>query len=78
MMWWHGEWNGWAWMAMSISMILFWGLVIWAVISVVRSTSAGSGGASAPPDAEQILKERFARGEIDAEEYERRREVLRR
>jgi putative membrane protein len=28
------------------------------------------------PDAMAVLKERFARGEIDAEEYENRRRVL--
>ncbi|HVN11895.1 MAG TPA: SHOCT domain-containing protein [Kineosporiaceae bacterium] len=31
---------------------------------------------AAEPGAEQLLAERFARGEIDAEEYLRRREVL--
>ena len=78
MMWWHGDWNGWAWLAMSASMVLFWGLVIWAVLSIVRSTSSSERSASTDRDPEQILRERFARGEVDAEEYERRRDLLRR
>lgn len=81
MMWWHGDWNGWAWVAMSASMLAFWGLVIWGVASVVRSSSraaADSPAGRAPRDPEEILRERFARGEIDENEYERRRDVLRR
>jgi putative membrane protein len=77
MMWWHGNWNGWAWLAMSASMIVFWGLVIWAVLRVVSSTGGNTVGRPAN-EPEQILRERFARGEIDAEEFEHRRELLRR
>lgn len=60
--------------------LLFWGaliaLVVWAVI---RLTSPPSGGArSGEEPAEEILRQRFARGEIDVEEYEERRRVLRR
>ena len=76
MMWWHGDASGWAWFAMSVSMIVFWGLVIWGVVSVVRHT--GPAGGPTTTDPEQILRERFARGEIDVEDYERRRELLRR
>lgn len=78
MMWWHGDWNGWAWLAMSASMLLFWGLLIWGVMSVVRNTSNGSRPTPRESDPDQILRERFARGEIDEEEYERRRDLLRR
>ena len=49
-------------------------LIAWGVISLLR----GSGNRSpAPPDPEQILKVRLARGEIDAEEYERLRGFIR-
>lgn len=78
MMWWHGDWNGWAWLAMTVSMVAFWGLLIWGVLSVVRSAGGGSAVSTGPPDPEQILRERFARGEIDADEFEQRLEVLRR
>lgn len=74
MMWWHGEWNGWAWLAMSASMLVFWALVIWGVVSVAR-LGGHQGGAT---DPDRILRERLARGEIDAEEFDQRRELLRR
>lgn len=38
---------------------------------------AGAGGASASFDALRILDERFAKGEIDAEDYKVRRDLLR-
>jgi putative membrane protein len=73
MWWWHGDWSGWAWLAMSISMMAFWGLVIFGVVSAIRHI-----GTSEPSDPERILRQRFARGEIDVDEYERRRDLLRR
>ncbi|WP_245204378.1 SHOCT domain-containing protein [Kitasatospora sp. RG8] len=39
-------------------------------------TGVDQGGA-APPTAEQVLAERFARGEIDADEYRHRLDTLR-
>lgn len=82
MMWWHGDWNGWAWLAMSASMLAFWGLLIWGVVTVIRNSNSATAtdavGAGGTRDPEQILRERFARGEIDEAEYEHRREVLRR
>lgn len=35
------------------------------------------GGAGGHRDAERVLEERFARGEIDADEFTRRRALLR-
>lgn len=76
MMWWND--SGWSWLAMTISMLVFWALVAGVVITLVRSSRASDTVDPGPSDPERILKERFARGEIDVEEYERRREVLRR
>lgn len=74
-MFWYGNWSWGAWLLMTLGMVAFWGLVIWAIVSLVRS------GPSAPtaerPSAEQILAERFARGEIDGDEYHRRLDALR-
>lgn len=64
-------------------MLLFWVLIIVVVVVMVRGLGGvgGSGdrGDTRPPpdkDALEILKERYARGEIDEETYERmRREI---
>jgi Predicted membrane protein (DUF2078). len=48
------------------------GLLVWLVVRTMGQRS-GSGGA-----AEELLRHRFAAGEIDAEEYAKRSEILRR
>ena len=65
MMWWvNDDWSWWAWLVMSLGMVAFWALVAWTVVSIVRHTR----GPGVRPDAEAILDERFARGEIDEDE----------
>jgi len=60
-------------------MLLFWGLLIAAVIVLVR-WGAGAAGRRAPPAEGQtaldILAQRYARGEIDREEFEQKRRDL--
>jgi uncharacterized membrane protein len=61
--------------------ILFWGgivfLIAWAVARIFPK-GRGDDRPEAPRDsAEEILRQRFARGEINAEEYERSLEILR-
>lgn len=76
MMWGMQAWSWWGWLAMSLGMIAFWGLIIWAVVALFR----GWGGpARSPerPDPERILAERFAAGEIDEDEYQQRLTTLR-
>jgi putative membrane protein len=71
-------WGG--WLAMVAMMVAFWGALAWVVVTLLRHTgTAGSGGGPVPrsPDARQVLDERYARGEIDDDEYRRRRDVLR-
>jgi putative membrane protein len=75
MMWWQGGWSWAAWVAMTIMMLGFWALVIWAVTALVRGT--GGTGTARAREAEEILAERFARGEIDENEFHDRRELLR-
>lgn len=55
--------------------ILSWGLIIFGVVALVRGISGNSGGSS-PKSALDILEERYARGEIDREEFERMRREL--
>lgn len=84
MMFWYGHGiTGWGWFAMSVGTLVFWALVITVVALLFRAlVTAGrdAGGRTvAPPDwrtPEQLLAERFARGEIDEDEYRRRLEVL--
>ena len=53
--------------------LLFFGFLIWRFGWWGRR---GWGGQGWGPDAEAVLRERFARGEIDADEYHKRRGVL--
>ena len=71
MMWWGGDWGWGAWLIMTLMMLAFWALVIWAVLSVARSSGSGR------DSGEAILAERFARGEIDENEYRHRRDLIR-
>ena len=82
MMDWYG--NGWSmggWVAMIGGMTLFWGLVIFAGVMIFRGnwrhSGGGSGSGAHDRGASEILKERYARGEVDREEYETRMAVLR-
>lgn len=80
MMDWNGGWGVGGWLVMSLMMIVVWGLPIALVVWAVRSSfRRDQPSATAPrrPDADQVLAERFANGEIDEEEFNRRRQVLR-
>ena len=61
-------------------MWIIWILLILAVIWGVKAAVSSGGGASRPGDRQEnaleILKARFARGEISAEEYKRMRHEL--
>src|SRR3989338_6747592 len=68
-----------------IFMIVFWGLIIWAIIAVIRG-GLGKGhmcGHDHDDDAHvkdksplEILKERYAKGEIDKKEFEDKKKDL--
>ncbi|MFC2020899.1 SHOCT domain-containing protein [Chloroflexota bacterium] len=73
-----GMWGGWMFL-MPILFILFWGLVIWGIVALVRGLSqpGGSDSASNRSDsALEVLKMRYARGEIDKNEYEEKKRDL--
>jgi putative membrane protein len=53
-------------------------IVVYALIRIGRSISDRGGAHKDSSDSLEILRARFARGEIPAEEYQRMREILRR
>ncbi len=73
-----GMWGGWMFL-MPIFFIIFWGLVIWGIVALVRGLNGSRGsdsGSSRPDSALEVLKKRYARGEIDKEEYEEKKKDL--
>jgi putative membrane protein len=72
--------SGWDWVGMTVMMVLLLAVVIVAAVLVVRLLGAGErpGGDTrpAPRSAMEVLQERFARGEIDEDEFKRRRALL--
>ena len=77
---WYGDLGGWGYLMMALNMVLFWGLVITGIVLLARYLGAGRRGdyARGGGYADRILAERFARGEIDEDEYHRRLQALRR
>jgi len=71
--------GGWGHLLMALNMVVFWGLLITAVVLLVRYLTGGRARAFPVTlaDAERVLAERYARSEIDDEEYQRRLAVLR-
>ncbi|AKE92781.1 MULTISPECIES: SHOCT domain-containing protein [Rhodococcus] len=68
---------GWAgWMVMALTMIGFWALVAFGIAALFR-TGHRTGTPPPPADPLRVLDDRFARGEIDADEYQARRRALR-
>jgi putative membrane protein len=82
-MWYDHGMTGYGWVLMTFGMLVFWALLIGAVVLLVRALGRRGepGDARRPPGeasaAESVLAERFARGEIDEAEYRQRLAVLR-
>jgi putative membrane protein len=68
----------WAWLIGAAVLVVLVGLVVFAVIRMsAGSPRPGGSGAASRRSAEDLLAERFARGEIDEQEYRDRRDALR-
>jgi putative membrane protein len=69
--------SGWGLGFMAFGSVLFWAVLIVGIVAFVRSVNGDnafrSGGRSS---AEDLLAQRFARGEIDEAEYRQRLRIL--
>lgn len=63
------------WSGMGFGMLLFWGLLI-AVVLVLARNAWGGSGQNQEKSALDLLKERYARGEIGREEFEQKKHDL--
>jgi len=81
MYWYDDHMSGWGYALMTVTMVVFWGLLIVGIVALVRYLSRDGRPTGAPPaqrpTPDQVLAERFARGEIDEDEYGRRLDALR-
>ena len=73
----------WMWGMGGILMVLFWILVILAIAALVRWLAVGGGHPPARREEDrggrralEILEERYARGEIDREEFQAKKKDL--
>lgn len=67
---------------MGIGMLLFWGLIIFGIVMLVRGFGGTSSFVAGVPRVRDkspldILGERYAKGEIDKTEFEQKRNDLR-
>ena len=80
MMWDNGSWGAGDWVAMSLMMLLVWvllvALVVWLIRSFRNEPTRTDAERPAVARADEVLAERFARGEIDEDEFTHRRELL--
>ena len=56
--------------------LIFWALIIWAIVALVRYLSGQGRSENKESKALEILKERYAKGEIAKEEFEAKKKDL--
>ena len=79
MRWWYGPMDGWGagfGILGMIMMILFWVLIAWAIVALVRYLFGSREDRERDNRPLEILKERYAKGEIDKKEFEERKKEL--
>ena len=56
-----------------VLMLLFWGLIILGIMALMKWLRSSSSRETGKKTALDILDDRYARGEIDSEEYQRKK-----
>jgi putative membrane protein len=77
-MWGHMSGYGYGWGGMGFGMLLFWGLLIAGIVMLLKCArgSGTCGKQGCENSALDLLKERYARGEIEREEFEQKKRDL--
>lgn len=71
--------EGYGWMGFGwIFMLIFWGAVVFGVVALIRWVIMRSSGSQDGPHRtpQEILQERYVRGEITREQYEQMRKDI--
>ena len=76
MIWFGSHWAFWQSGLMWIAVLAFWVLVAWVGYVFITSGPPRTRSRDDGADARHILDQRLARGEIDAEEYRRLRDLI--
>lgn len=77
--WMMGGFGGFGFPMMGIGMLLFWVLIIGGSVWLVQSLARGTGNSASAPQGEslfEILKSRYAKGEITKEQFEQMKREL--
>lgn len=72
-------WSGWMWWGPMhmIFPLLFFCLAVWVIVSLLRHVDAQNDRNRGTSRALELLDERYAKGEIDRDEYMKRRDDIR-
>jgi len=65
-----------AWLLMVVIMLIFWGGLVAVGCAIYRSARTSGPPMLPSSDARRTLDERLARGEVEPEDYQRRRELI--
>jgi putative membrane protein len=70
--------SGWGWLLMTFGVLGFWALVAVLAVALLRPGQLNQPQPNQQPrrGAEEVLAERLARGEIEADEYRQRLQTL--
>ena len=71
----YGDHSGWLGFGGGF-MWVFWILIIIVIVALIRGFSAGGGTSSTPESPMEILRRRYANGEVSDEEFKQRKKEL--